>query len=182
MNFNYIWRFALIITLIINWARSILFTVQLPGCSFEGVILFFRQTLKNVWSCRAEVKIFRSLSHQHTQVRIPTPGTGRDQRRPCHSGSQGSAIGGAGGWKRNVGPRPQLFKSSGRRGHAPHRCAENTLWDLRREVKDIWNLWQEGGFGCIVTPSTIQPFSHRKKKILWAKNSKLFAFFFNHAI
>lgn len=182
MNFNYIWRFALIITLIINWARSILFTVQLPGCSFEGVILFFRQTLKNVWSCRAEVKIFRSLSHQHTQVRIPTPGTGRDQRRPCHSGSQGSAIGGAGGWKRNVGPRPQLFKSSGRRGHAPHRCAENTLWDLRREVKDIWNLWQEGGIGCIVTPSTIQPFSHRKKKILWAKNSKLFAFFFNHAI
>lgn len=34
MNFNYIWSYTLIIPLIINQARSILFTMQLPQCSF----------------------------------------------------------------------------------------------------------------------------------------------------
>lgn len=34
MNFNYIWSHTLIIPLIINQARSMLFTMQLPECSF----------------------------------------------------------------------------------------------------------------------------------------------------
>lgn len=34
MNFNYIWSYTLIIPLIINQARSILFTMQLPERSF----------------------------------------------------------------------------------------------------------------------------------------------------